>query len=91
MPSHMSASVIQFNDPIKEGGSCNVCIASYSPDPVTVLEIGTYSPSPMSIRLCAMHLKVLREAVLEEHRKRVIVPYASQRRREGGLPEGEQS
>ena len=82
----MKGSILQFKDPVEGGGSCNVCVSSYSPDPVTVLEIGT-TQSTVLTRLCARHLKVLREDVLEEYLKRVIIPNAPQRRLAGGIPE----
>lgn len=78
-------AVIQFNDPTVGGGGCNVCAWPSLSNTLTELEIGT-SQSTTLHRLCKEHLLELRTAVLFEYLKRVSIPGAVQRRKDGGIP-----
>ena len=84
MIDRQNKGIIRFNDPVPNGGGCNVCTGFPPLDPVTELEAGSLQSTHLT-RLCAEHLKELRTLVLAEYLKRISIPSASQRRKDGGL------
>lgn len=71
---------MEFINPVKNDNGCSLCEDKLT-EPVTSLQVNTFE-----MRLCAEHLLKLRTLVIAEHLKRIIIPGASQRRKDGGLP-----